>query len=477
MPASASSRGSSSRPWRSASSTTAASHAGPSCHQCPSSSVSSAQTREAAARQAPACARDEVGRVARACAGGGARGVVDAAVVGPRVVVARRAPVGVAVGARRPGSRRRSTRARSSARSIGTSSGPAVVAIGRRWRSSPGRGRRSGRRTSACTPASSSSGSSQGAWAHSGSQKPPAQPRSPRRARWAAMPAASCSRTPASVASSGSTAWVALLVQLACGASAATRSPRQRLEALGRARGSRRPRARARRRRRGRPRPRSARRRGGATRGRTSRRKVRKRSATPGASSWSQSTGVSDSVSGAPRVEQRRAAAGRRSPSPPTATPRRTATSRSPRRRACGCAGRCSSGTGRSGAADGEEVERAIEVRALLGRAQREVARRDGRREAVVEAASVRPRRAVHVVPARVLDAPTGAGAACARGRGRAARRSRSAPRTARGTPAARYSLRCHGLPDFSAPSGGRASARWASRRRRRRRAARPASP
>ena len=74
------------------------------------------------------------------------------------------------------------------------------------------------------TPASSSSSSSHGACAHSGSQKPPDQ--LPERARCAAIPVASCSRTPPCVASSGSTAWVAADVQVACAASRAGRSRR-----------------------------------------------------------------------------------------------------------------------------------------------------------------------------------------------------------------------------------------------------------
>ena len=133
-----------------------------------------------------------------------------------------------------------------------------------------------------CTPASSSSSSSHGACAHSGSQKPPSQ--APKRRRCDAIPVSSCRRTPASVASSGSTAWVAALTSSStCGAKAAIRSPR-RSSASAACRVARAPSRRARR-------ERVAARRARARRGRTSRRNVRQRSSAPGASSWSASTG------------------------------------------------------------------------------------------------------------------------------------------------------------------------------------------
>ncbi len=92
--------------------------------------------------------------------------------------------------------------------SIGTATGPGSVATGRRW-SKPGTPVWSTQK--ARTPCSASSRSSPGRYAHSGSQKPPRQ--SPKRSRWAAVPVATCRRTPASVAIRGSSAWVAAEVQ------------------------------------------------------------------------------------------------------------------------------------------------------------------------------------------------------------------------------------------------------------------------
>ena len=66
-------------------------------------------------------------------------------------------------------------------------------------------------------------------------------------------------------------------------------------------------------------RPRPPRCRARATAGRTSRRKARQRSSAPGASSWSHSTGVSESVTGAPasqHVEQRQVGGRDRLPQP-----------------------------------------------------------------------------------------------------------------------------------------------------------------
>src|SRR5689334_23539985 len=88
-----------------------------------------------------------------------------------------------------------------------------------------------------------------------------------------------------------------------------------------------------------------------------------------------------------------------RRPSPPRATPRQTATSRSPPRRACGSAGRSRGDRASSGPADGDEVQRAIEVPA----AQREVLHADSGDEAVVEALG-EPELRVDVVPARVAN-------------------------------------------------------------------------
>ena len=148
------------------------------------------------------------------------------------------------------------------------------------------------------------------------------------------------------------------------------------------------------------------------------------------------------------RLAARRAAAGRRSRSPPTATPRRTATSRSPRRRADGSAGRWPGGP-RSWLQHGHEVQRAIEV--ALG-PQGEVARGDGGHEAVVERLG-QPQRGMDPIPAR-RAAPARGRAAGARGTGRRARPSRSAPRTARGTPRRGTRAGATGCPSARRPSG-----------------------
>ena len=115
-----------------------------------------------------------------------------------------------------------------SARSIGTSSGPAALRSGVRCRGSPGPKASVSSTHVACTPVSSRKTSTHGSCAHSGSQNPPRQP-SPNRARWLATPVSTCRRTPASVARSGRIACVALLVQAACGASRPSRpsSPRE----------------------------------------------------------------------------------------------------------------------------------------------------------------------------------------------------------------------------------------------------------
>src|ERR1700737_484665 len=83
-----------------------------------------------------------------------------------------------------------------------------------------------------------------------------------------------------------------------------------------------------------------------------------------------------------------RAAADSYRRSPPTATPRRTATCRTPRRRACACAGRWPARRDRgraSSPAHREQVKRAIEL-APAYLSQGEVGRRDRRREALIEA-------------------------------------------------------------------------------------------
>src|SRR4051794_36345066 len=94
----------------------------------------------------------------------------------------------------------------------------------------------------------------------------------------------------------------------------------------------------------------------------------------------------------------------RRLRSPPTTTPPRTATCRSPRRRACACAGRARArpAHGRRGSdpAYREEVERRVE---LVG-PQRKVACGDGWREPIVERLG-QTQRFVDPVPAE-LDRP-----------------------------------------------------------------------
>ena len=88
----------SSRPWRGASSSTAASQAGPSYHQWPSSSVSSAQQSSPPSGDAGDRPLHEVARVlARECQRGLA--VVRVAGVAPRLEVVHGAAVVVAVGA------------------------------------------------------------------------------------------------------------------------------------------------------------------------------------------------------------------------------------------------------------------------------------------------------------------------------------------------------------------------------------------
>ena len=155
--------------------------------------------------------------------------------------------------------------------------------------------------------------------------KPPRQP-SPKRARCDSTPVRTCRRTPASVAKSGSSAWVAALVHAANGASAARRSSGRRSSASAYSPAARSSSAATA----GAP---AASMSSSCDAGRTSRRKARQRSSAPGASSWSHSTGVR---LGAPRAAGR-AAAGRRSGSPPTATPAERPRPRSPRRMEMEC--------------------------------------------------------------------------------------------------------------------------------------------
>ena len=265
-------------------------------------------------------ARDEVGGVL-------ARASASAAlvVVGAR----RRCPTGCGGGRcgggsrgrrRRRGSRRRSTRARSwrgrSARSTHARVGDErAQVLARAEPEAVGQldaGARARRRRS-------SGGSSHGAWAHSGSQKPPRQP-SPKRARCESIPRLHLQRARR---------------RRSRAAAARRASPRRSTARAARARRAGRLRARrmrCERRARSRAQARSSSRAscvvpagaqpGGVlacVRRRTSSTNAAKRSATPGASSWSHSTGVSDSVSGAPRVEQveqRQVAAGDRLPQP-----------------------------------------------------------------------------------------------------------------------------------------------------------------
>ena len=295
----------------------------------------------------------------------GALGVVERAVVGPQRVGAGGEPVGVAVVAVRRIAATRATRGRSPCGRAGR---------GRCPRRSPGP--RATAVTSVqsthvmCTPASSSSSSSHGACAHSGSQKPPSQ--APKRRRCDAIPVSSCSRTPASVASSGSTAWVAALVQRDVRGEGGD----QVAAALERLRRGLVPRGRVR------DLPGRLRVLGRVEPVRRGPHLAQERQAALERARRLELVGEHrgdrerDLARDARRA--RPAAAGSWSRSPPTATPRRTATSRSPRRRACGCAGRCSAA---SWAQHGEQVE----ARVQAGAAQREVARADRRREAVVE--------------------------------------------------------------------------------------------
>ena len=120
------------------------------------------------------------------------------------------------------GSRRGCQTSSIASRSSGASTTPPRV---RRGACGPGRARRSSRRTPrarrpprACRRATARARTR-------AARSPPSH--SPKRARWAAIPVRSWSRTPVPVASSGRIAWVAAEVHDACGANAATRSPRR----------------------------------------------------------------------------------------------------------------------------------------------------------------------------------------------------------------------------------------------------------
>ena len=198
------------------------------------------------------------------------------------------------------------------------------------------------------------------------------------------------------------------------------------------------------------------RRRGGATRAGPRAGTSRSARARPGASSWSASTGVSDSVTrprrGVEHVEERQVGGGDRLPQPLLAERPR------PEALDVGHVGvqdeRERAGAG-SRAQHGEEVQRAVEV--ARGR-RREVAHGDRGREAVVErlgdAAAAGGRR-----PSARARSRAGASAACARGTGRAARRGRSGARTAPGTPRAGTPGGATGCPTARRPRA-RASGR-----------------
>ena len=146
------------------------------------------------------------------------------------------------------------------------------------------------------------------------------------------------------------------------------------------------------------------------------------------------------------RVAARRAAAGRRWRSPPTATPRRTATSRSPPRREDASAGRW-----RGGRAHGRSTATKSSARSRSrSAAQGEVARGDRGHEAVVERLG-QPQRGVdrshpRAAPARATRS------ARAWNSPWSSTEPKCASHSARNS-SARYSRRCHGLPERSAPA------------------------
>ena len=136
---------------------------------------------------------------------------------------------------RRRDSRRRSRPARSSARSIGTSVGPCLVAQRAQVLAAVPRAEHVGQvdagRVHARPPPAAGRATGRARTRAARTRRPSR----PKRRRCDAMPVATWRWTPASVASSGRTAWVAAEVQAACGASAPSRSRADRREALARA--------------------------------------------------------------------------------------------------------------------------------------------------------------------------------------------------------------------------------------------------
>ena len=280
------------------------------------------------------------------------------------------------------------------------------------------------------------------------------------------MPVATCSRTPGSVASSGSTACVAAEVhssitpascsapqradQVAAAALVVVGRPLVVARRAPQRRGGLRVIARAA------PGPR---RRSGGIRARTSRMKAGSARRAPAARAGppapaSRSRSPRSVRRARPRrSQQRRSAAGRRSRSPRTATPRRTARCRSPRRTACGSGAGSRARRDRRPGAHGRHTARKSSARSSSPVPDREVALVDRRHEPVVE----RPREAA---------APGGRGPSRAAAPSRArelarvedARAGRRAPNAGlehgAGTPPASYSRTCQGLPDRLAPGG-----------------------
>ncbi len=269
-----------------------------------------------------------------------------------------------------------------------------------------------------------------------------------------------CRRTPASVASSGRIAWVAEEVHCAW------RRERRRAGPRRGGRGSRAP---------ARSRPRSARARARAARGRrragpprrsswvsrrTSSTNVSKRSASPGASSWSHSTGVSDSVSGAPlveQVEQRQVAAGDRLPQPLLAErPGAEALDVGHVRVQDDRQGAASRGRSLT-AGTPREVERAVQIAPRRRGAGAKSRHGDRGREPVVERPG-EPQRRVHAGPSRARSASS-CSAQLARVEEPVHLDAGEVRRgTARSNSSGRYSCTCHGLSERAAPLGASVS-------------------
>ena len=284
-------------PGASASSITAASQSTPSYHQWPNSSVSNAQTQTPAVAHPLPARGDEI-----ACVCGRQRrarvAVVGAAVVGPQPVVVRRSAGGSRGSGRATGSRPRPRPAtiscavdRPQHRPVVGLQRPQVARVARpKPRSAP-------RTWPARPPPRAARRATARARTRAARSR---RAQSPKRRRWDAIPVASCSAIPESLASSGSTACVAAEVQLACGAAPRAARRRRAREPVGRG-GVFGGRALELAHQRSAPPADSSRVQPVRLR-RTSRRKRRQRSIAPGASSWSHSTGVSDSVIGAPRA-------------------------------------------------------------------------------------------------------------------------------------------------------------------------------